>query len=239
MMKMVKRDWVPIVYFPCYISTKSSYPPSVPDTADIQPDEWNAHKINPYLEVMDKNYDETGIVSALVTCPNCSGDYMQRWVYEENWQGYEDQIDPDSNAFMEIAYCYWAGIDKVYEDAPEQCSVQATRYLTLDVPSPKRLLMSEILFLTADAIDDLSYRYNHGKNGWSWNTIDVVGHIDYHPYPQATGRGQLFGDGRVSFKPIPLDDNLPTNPYKPKGLESMWDGIDSGWVGGDFDLSYF
>ena len=234
MMRMVKR-WGR-TYFPIYISTKSNYPPKVPRSSDIQPYEWNAHKINPYLEVIDKNYDETGIVTALVTCPNCSGDYMQRWIQEENYGGYDYQQDPDSEAFMEIAYCYWAGIDEVPQD---QLSQNAARYLTLDVPSPKRLLMSEILFLTADAIDDLSYRYNHGKKGWSWNTIDATGHIDYHPFPKTTGRGQLFGDGRVVWKPIPLDENLPTNPYQPVGLESMWNGHDSGWVGESLDLSYF
>ena len=237
MMKMVKR-WDG-AYFPCYISAKSTYPQNVDDSADIQKDEWNAFKINPYIEVMDKNYGDTGIVSQLVTCPNCSGDYMQRWIQEANWGGPQEQENGNSPAFMEIAYCYWAGISRVFTDAPDQCSLQATRYLTTDVPSPKRLLMSEILFLTADAIDDLSYRYNHGKNGWSWNTLDVVGHIDYYPFPQATDRGQLFGDGRVTRKAIPLDDNLPVDPHKPVGVESMWNGHDSGWVGVDLDLSYF
>jgi prepilin-type N-terminal cleavage/methylation domain-containing protein len=239
MMKIVKR-WG-YGYFPCYISAKSTYPPSIPDTADIRTDEWNAYKINPYLELIDKNYGDTGIVSPLVTCPNCSGDYMQRWIQEANWGGPEEQENANSSAFMEIAYCYWAGIDRVKKNEPDQCSLQAMRYLTLDIPSPKRLLMSEILFVTADAIDDLSYRYNHGKDGWSWNTLDVIGHIDYYPYPQATGRGQLFGDGHVSFKtiPLPLEENIPTNPHKPLGDDSMWNGRDSGWVGVDLDLSYF
>ncbi len=234
MMKIVKRHGG--TYFPIYASTKPFYPLDLTGIDDIQADEWNGHKINPFLEIMDKNYDETGIVTALVTCPNASGDYMQRWIQQENWEGYDYQQLPNSEGFMEIAYCYWAGIDEVPQ---EQRSMQAARYLTLDVPSPKRLLMSEILFLTADSIDDLSYRYNHGKRGWSWNTLDVAGHIDYYPYPQATGRGQLFGDGHVSFKKIPLDENLPTNPHKPLGNDSMWNGRDSGWVGEDLDLSYF
>jgi hypothetical protein len=142
---------------------------------------------------------------------------------------------------MEIAYSYWGGIDRVYEDEPDQCSLDATRYLTMDVLSPKRLLMSEILFLTADSIDGLTYRYNHGRSGWSWNTTSfgIAGHLDVHPNPQATGRGQLFGDGRVVFKPIPLDENLPTEPHQPEGLESRWDGVGSGWVGVTLDVSYF
>ena len=146
---------------------------------------------------------------------------------------------------MEIAYCYWAGIDQVPQD---QRSLNAVRYLTLDLPSPKRLLMSEILFLTGDSIDGWSYRYNHGKGGWSWNTTSfgITGHLDLYPNPQATGRGQLFGDGRVSFKSIPLkeNENLPTDPPNPLGNDSMWNGRDSGWVGyvagqSTCDVSYF
>jgi len=231
MMKMVKR-W-DSVYFPCYISTIQNYPPDLTDRDDEQPDEWNAYRINPYLEVMDKNYEDTGIVTALVTCPNCSGDFMQDWVRDVNWP-YHD--------FIEFAYCYWAGIDKVFKDAPEQCSQTATRYLTLDVPSPKRLLMSEILWITGDSTTSMGYRYNHGKQGWSWNgdVIGAVGYNDVSPFPQATGRGQLFGDGRVVFKPIPLDKNLPTaEDIFWQVNDGMWNGHDSGWVGDGFDCSYF
>ncbi len=243
MMRIVKR-WGE-VYFPCYVSTKSAYPSDITDDDDIQPDEWNAHKINPYLELVDKNYDETGIVSALVTCPNCSGDFMQDWIHDENWWSYDDQIDPDSEAFMEIAYSYWAAIDKVPQI---QRSQNALRYLTLDVPSPKRLLMSEALWLTGDTTTS-GYRYNHGKNGWSWYGGEgrTVGHSDQSPNPQATGRGQLFGDGRVSWKGIPLDKNLPTHediPFLLSGAnDGMWNGRDSGWVGeaagSNIDMSFF
>jgi prepilin-type N-terminal cleavage/methylation domain-containing protein len=241
MMKIVKR-WG-YGYFPCYISAKSTYPQNVQKTDDIQPDEWNAFKINPYLELIDKNYGDTGIVSDLVTCPNCSGDYMQRWIEEANWGGPQEQDNPESSAFMEIAYSYWGGVDAV---PLNQRSEKAGKFLTLDAPSPRRLLMSEILFLTGDAIDGWSYRYNHGKNGWSWNTLSfgIAGHLDLYPNPLATGRGQLFGDGHVEFKQIPLDKNFPTDPPNPLGDDSMWNGHDSGWVGyvagqSTCDVSYF
>jgi prepilin-type N-terminal cleavage/methylation domain-containing protein len=74
MMKIVKR-WEE-VYFPCYISTVRDYREWENDD-DVVDGEWNAWRINPYLELIDKNYDENGIVSDLVTCPNCSGDFMQ------------------------------------------------------------------------------------------------------------------------------------------------------------------
>ena len=94
MMKMVKR-WGG-TYFPCYLSTKRVYPNTVEDDDDLQKDEWNACKINPYLEIMDKNYEDTGTVTALVTCPNCSGDFMQNWIHDVcwHWFGEDEQYDP-------------------------------------------------------------------------------------------------------------------------------------------------
>ncbi len=243
MMVMVRR-WFPTVYFPCYISTIQAYPPDLTEDDNEQPDEWNAYRINPYLELIDKNYqddegrEDTCIVTPLVTCPNCSGDFMQDWIMEVNCQDHD---------IMEIAYSYWAGIDKVYKDTTEnpplQCSPNAPRYLTMDVPSPKRLLMSEALWITGDG-GGAGYRYNHGKNGWSWNGfMPGMSHCDISPNPQATGRGQLFGDGRVTFKTIPLDENLPTldDPYWQVN-DGMWNGRDSGWVGEAsqyVDVSYF
>jgi len=228
MMKMVRR-WVPYTYFPCYISTIQAYPPDLTEDDNEQPDEWNAYKINPYIEMMNKNYADNGIVTEMITCPNCSGDFMQDWVMYGNWEvGFD---------FMEIAYCYWGGIDAVPK---EQRSPNAVRYLTMDVPSSKRLLMSEILFLT-----DTAYRYNHGRKGWSWNgyMIGAAGHCDESPFPQATGRSRLFGDGRVEWKAVPLDENLPTldDPYWEVN-DGMWNGPDSGWVGEAsqwVDVSYF
>jgi prepilin-type N-terminal cleavage/methylation domain-containing protein len=212
------------VPFPCYLSTIQNYTQEMENDEDIDSDEWNAWRINPYLELIDKNYDENGIVTALVTCPNCSGDFMQDWIREVNWPEHD---------FIEIAYTYWAGIQDVDE---EYRSDNAVRYLTMDVPSPRRLLMCEILWLTGSGCPDLSYRYNHGKNGWSWG-----GGInsDASPDPKATGRSRLFGDGRVEWKPIPLDKNLPYCPDIRFDEFGTWNGRDSGWVGDGWDMSYF
>ncbi len=76
------------------------------------------------------------------------------------------------------------------------------------------------------------YRYNHGKNGWSWYTGDVVGHEDNDPFPQATGRSQAFGDGHIEWRNIPLKEceNLPTSAC-PEGVhEDRWNGPGSGWI---------
>jgi prepilin-type N-terminal cleavage/methylation domain-containing protein len=219
------------VPFPCYVSTIISYPLNLTEADDEQPDEWNAYRINPYLELIDPDYENNGTVTELVTSPTCSGDFMQTWIRDDNWaMGFD---------FMEIAYCYWAGIHEVDE---ELRSDNATRYLTMDVPSPRRLLMSEILWLTGDSLSSMSYRYNNGKNGWSWNgdVIGAIGHTDASPFPQATGRMQLFGDGRVEWKAIPLDKNLPTHEdIRFDENYGMWNSRDSGWVGDGGDMSYF
>ena len=221
------------VPFPCYMSTVADYSEEGLEDNVID-GEWNAHRINPYIELMDKHYDDTGLVTAMVTCPNCSGDFMQQWIWESNW----DSPTTGFN-FIEIAYCYWAGIGEVEK---EFRSFNATTYLTLDVPSPKRLLMSEILWITGDNVESMGYRYNHGKDGWSWNGEHsaALGHNDNSPNPQATGRSRLFGDGRVEWKPIPLEENLPTgdDPFFQEN-DGMWNGRDSGWVGDGYDCSYF
>jgi prepilin-type N-terminal cleavage/methylation domain-containing protein len=229
---IVLRWGDPPVPFPCYVSTVKDYSEEGLEDNVID-GEWNAYRINPYLDLIDKNYDENGIVTAMVTSPNCSGDFMQNWIMYDNWIGPDEGFD-----FMEIAYCYWAGIGQV----PKRYrSLNATRYLTLDVFSPKRLLMSEILWLTGDSPTSMAYRYNNGKDGWSWNgdVIGASGHNDVSPFPKATGRGRLFGDGRVEWKPIPLDKNLPTHEDIPWPVDLRWNGHDSGWVGDQYDCSFF
>ncbi len=82
------------VPFPCYLSTIQNYTREMENDEDIDSDEWNAWRINPYLELIDKNYDDNGIVTALVTCPNCSGDFMQDFIRDINWPNFD---------FIEIA----------------------------------------------------------------------------------------------------------------------------------------
>jgi prepilin-type N-terminal cleavage/methylation domain-containing protein len=232
MMKIVRR-WFDAPYspMPCYIATVEDYG-NLPANSEAVDGEWNAYSINPYIEIMNRNYADTGLVTAMVTCPNCSGDFMQYWIWEVNWPNHD---------FMEIAYCYWAGADEL-SVANGDCSQNAKKYLTGDIVSSKKLLMSEILWLTGDSPGEMGYRYNHGRKGWSWNYYHPAapGQCDVSPLPQATGRSQLFGDGRVVWKPIPLKENLPiADDIFFQENDGMWNGRDSGWVGDDWDISYF
>jgi hypothetical protein len=226
--------------YPHYISTVKNY------TDDLDPwikeGEWNAWRINPYLDLMSKNYDTDGQVSALVTCPNNSGDFMQEWIYYVNWPNHD---------MFEFAYSYWViGGLKPPLNASDlgtengQVSANVYRDLTVDMLSPKRLLMSEILNLD---YSDECYRYNHGRSGWSWNE-DVfitgfsppVGHRNYeYDDPIATGRSQLFGDGHVQWRAISSkpEDNLPSQNYDGR-LKNDWNDRGSGWVA-DNDTDYY
>jgi len=235
MMKIVRR-WFDAPYspMPCYIATVEDYG-NLPADSEAVDGEWNAYSINPYIEVMNRNYADTGLVTPMVTCPNCSGDWMQVWIKENNWGGGPGW----GYNFMEIAYCYWAGANEL-SVADGDCSLNAKKYLTGDIVSGKKLLMSEILWLTGDEIGEMGYRYNHGRKGWSWNGYAAGAHCDLSPYPQATGRSKLFGDGRVVWKPIPLKENLPTHlDIFFQENDGMWNGRDSGWVGDQWDISYF
>jgi len=230
--------------YPHYISVAKDYPSPSPDAVD---GEWNAWRINPYLDLMSKHYDDDGHVSALVTCPNCSGEFMQDWIYYVNYGG----SWPPNHWMFEFAYSYWVigGMDPSLEASDTgtengEASTNVYRDLTIDMLSPKRLLMSEILNLD---YSDSCYRYNHGRNGWSWNE-DVwitgfrppIGHSNYEADdPKATGRSQLFGDGHVQWRAISLkpEDNLPSQYYDGR-RENRWNGPGSGWVA-ENDTDYY
>ena len=156
-MFMVKRwpdpDAIP---YPHYIATLQEYPPSVPD--HVKEGEWNLFAINPYIDAFSRNFAEDGKATAMITCPNCSGEFMQELI-EADWDGYA--ID-DLEGFIEIAYQYWAGADRLHPEVDSSMNVM--RELTLDVLSPRRLLMSEILNIDGGWN---GLRYNHGRKGWS------------------------------------------------------------------------
>ena len=126
--------------YPHYIATLQAYPPSVP--AFVKEGEWNLYAINPYIDAFSRNFAEDGQVTAMVTCPNCSGEFMQELI-EANWDAGEAN---DEEGFIEIAYQYWAGAENLTPGTDSSENVM--RELTLDVLSPKRLLMSEILNLS-------------------------------------------------------------------------------------------
>ncbi len=99
--------------------------------------EWNAWGINPYIDCIDKNFDENGIASEIMTCPNCSGEFMQEWIWSQ-WQ--------DRWTYFDITYSYWVigGVRPPIKINVET-SPDVLRDLTIDTLSAKRLLMSEII----------------------------------------------------------------------------------------------
>ncbi|MHC4445978.1 MAG: hypothetical protein ACYTA5_25570, partial [Planctomycetota bacterium] len=213
--------------FPFYMATIEDY--SGPDNEDAQEGEWNAYTINPYVPVLDAQYTHNGIVTSFVSCPSVSADFIQSWNQADNWWELVD--------FIEITYCYWGRADRL---DVEHRSANAREVLTLNELSAERLIMSEILHLTGDSPSGGGYRYNHGRDGWSWSTYWDDIYSDVSPYPKATGRNQLFGDGRVRWKEIPADNNLPTHEdIFFQQNNGMWNGPDSGWVGDQWDIAYF
>jgi len=197
-----------------------------------EPGEWDVFRINPYIGAFVNTYDPFSNptvcgITDLVACPNASGDFMTQWCTmncEDGW------------GFNEPGYSYWVlGGMPTPLDIGGECGEFVIRDLTIDTLSPKRLLMSEILANDGDT-PGIPYRYNHGKNGWSWftdglPTFRVVGHQDNDPYPQATGRSQAFGDGHIEWRDIDpkYEDNLP-NTDDVGFHEDRWNGPGSGWV---------
>jgi len=154
--------------YPHYISVVDAYtdPPVTPDALDGQ---WNAWRINPYLDFISKHYDDDGLVSAMVTCPNCSGEFMQEWIRVINWGG----TWPPYHWMFEFAYAYWVigGMDPPLQPGSSEACADINRDLTIDMLSPRRLVMTEILNLDES---DWCFRYNHGRDGWSWNETSQV-----------------------------------------------------------------
>jgi hypothetical protein len=100
--------------------------------------------------------------------------------------------------------------------------------------------MSDIMAIDYWGGPGSPYRYNHGINGWSWFAGDVASHHeDLDPYPKATGRNRVFGDGHFEWRDIPpeYENNLP-NTNDVGFLEDRWNGPGSGWVN-RFDTSWY
>ena len=63
--------------------------------------------------------------------------------------------------------------------------------------------------------------------------IWTPGHQKFDGEQDATGRNQLFGDGRVQWRPISLEfeDNVPSGDTLPdRYYEDDWNGPGSGWI---------
>ncbi len=187
--------------------------------------------MNPYLDCVDKNFEENGLASDIMACPNANGDLLVELIRVE-WE------DPfmSSEFWILPAYSYWGNAGATItrsKTLKSQYSGNALRDLTLDTMSSKRLLMSEDLFFESYTV----WQYNHGKKGWAYafdwlsTTLDKLAdqHVRYDGEQDATGRSQLFGDGRVQWRPIPLklEDNLPSYVDR---HEEEWNGPGSGFI---------
>jgi prepilin-type N-terminal cleavage/methylation domain-containing protein len=181
---------------------------------------WNIEDINPYIGAFSPDYENNGESTDMVTCPTCSGKFMQEWIKQINWPNHD---------FVEFAYSYYGRADLLEDN---ECSLNAKKDLVGRTLSSRRLLMSEILNLD---VSDSAYRYNHGRGGWSWNEMNYwnPSNTNYSPNPVATGRSQLFGDGHVQWRTIRPERNLPIMGNR---FVDEWDGPNSGWIAtGDID----
>jgi len=181
---------------------------------------WNIEDINPYIGAFSPDYENNGQATDMVTCPTCSGKFMQEWIKQINWPNHD---------FVEFAYSYFGRADLLEDN---ECSLNAKKDLVGKTLSSRRLLMAEILNLD---ISDSAYRYNHGRGGWSWNEMNYwnPSNTNYSPNPVATGRSQLFGDGHVEWRTIRPEQNLPVMNDR---FVDEWDGPGSGWIAtGDID----
>ena len=192
--------------------------------------EWNAWEMNPYIDCLNRDYDENGIASAIMACPNASSDFQQEWILSQ-WK--------DRWTYFDIAYSYWViGGVRPPIKINEETSPDVAMDLTIDTLSSRRLLMSEIINVD-EAGGYNGLRYNHGRKGWSWaqgsfsDVLPPPGHEKQDGGQDATGRSQLFGDGRVQWRKISLkfEDNVPSGETLPDGYyEDDWNGPGSGWI---------
>lgn len=184
--------------------------------------QWNIADINPYIGAFSPNYLKDGVATDMVTCPCCSGEFMQEWIKQINWPNHD---------FVEFAYSYFGRADLLDD---EECGINTKKDLVGKTLSSRRLLMAEILNLD---ISDSAYRYNHGRGGWSWNETNYWNPsvTTYSPNPVATGRSQLFGDGHVEWRTIRPEQNLPVVENR---FVDEWNGPNSGWVGTG-DIEYY
>jgi len=239
---ILARQWG---LFPCFMGW---VPPGIlqnPNSltpAGAVPGEWSVFGINPYIECVDKNFEENGIASKILACPNCNGDLMVDIIHEQ-WKWWASEY------WIFSAYAYWGGVADAIANSQAPAgtySENVLRDLTLDTMSPRRLLMSESIYLDSS----IAWHYNHGKRGWSYCFSYLVSvavtNEKLDGEQDANGRSQLFGDGRVQWRPIPLkfEDNLPSQITEMGGVgfnENEWNGPRSGYIESQdgIDFSYY
>jgi prepilin-type N-terminal cleavage/methylation domain-containing protein len=249
----IPRRWGgnPAPAFPHYMA---ALPPRFYDTpvatSDMKAGEFSVYAIDPYIDCVGKGFEYTGIGSGIFACPNTGGDFMVDWVWA-CWDAFcrpnDDGSFPNNEYFIEPAYSYWVigGIKPPFKaDGPGVSNPDGSeniyRDLTVDTLSSKRLLMSEVICYDYD-YGGVAFRYNHGRDGWAWclawaDIQPPPGHIKFDGEQDATGRSQLFGDGRVIWRDISLkfEDNIPSEIAEMGGVgfdENEWNGPKSGWLG--------
>ena len=200
LMFMPRRWYEPYPHYMGQVKDGDYDAPGVSDEA--APGEWNVFEINPYIGAFSETYDPFGDpqdceITRLIACPCTNSEFMVDWCRsncEWEWD------------FTEPGYSYWVigGMpEPVKTGNPNNgWDVEAGDHiwqdLTLNTLSPDRLVMSDIMALDYWGGVGDSYRYNHGINGWSW--FPEVGITSaYDPYPDATGRNQVFGDGHFEW----------------------------------------
>ena len=210
-------------------------------TQDMRSGEFSIYLIDPYLDIVSDDFENNGQGTRLLACPSTSSDFIIQWCWA-CWDGFCRPPHPSGSIgeyFIEPVYSYWNAGGPAPLEVGDECSVNALEDLTFDTLSPDRLLMSDILGMDYD-YGGVAFRYNHGVEGWAWclnwaNVDAPLGHIKFDGEQDATGRNQLFGDGRVQWRPISLEfaDNIPSERVEMGGVgldENEWNGPGSGWV---------
>jgi len=241
------QNWLPFPHYMAALPPRLYSANWVPQY--MREGEFSAYLIDPYIDVVGKGFEDTGVASKILACPSVGGDFMVDWAWA-CWDYFCRPPHPTGSVaapeyFIEPAYSYWniggpfplkASSSGKYDDDGDGCT-NIYRDLTFDTLSPKRLLMSEVLCMDTD-YGGFSFRYNHGRDGWAWclswhpDVQPPPGHIKFDGEQDATGRSQLFGDGSVIWRPIStkFEDNIPSEAFGPGFAENEWNGPRSGWV---------
>jgi hypothetical protein len=224
--------------FPHYMAALPLSMYETPPADYMRMGEFSVYLIKPYLDCIDDDFENNGRGTRLLGCPSVSDNFNVDWCWA-CWDAFCRPPHPASlpEYFIEPAYSYWNAGGPVPLEVGDECSANALEDLTFNVLSPDRLLMSDILGMDYDYGPYASFRYNHGVDGWCWSLAWAPvsappGHIKFDGEQDATGRSQLFGDGRVQWRPISLEfaDNIPSEEYGVGFDENEWNGPGSGWV---------
>jgi prepilin-type N-terminal cleavage/methylation domain-containing protein len=95
------RQWGVFPSFMGWVPPEEFASGSAPEGATQS--EWNALKMNPYIECVDKDFADNGLATEIMACPSCSGDLMVDIIYEQ-WDKWVDAY------WIFPAYAYWGGL---------------------------------------------------------------------------------------------------------------------------------